>query len=212
MRRTPGISALIGVGLALALPSVARAQETPPAPKPGLVTMELRDAPLRATLEQLFERAGVQYSLNGAMPGFVTMKLQDQPFETALTLILRAAPVPLTFAVEDGVYLVQPRKAPLPATVTVDAPPAPASAPARVWERIELVHIDPMDLAAALGLNVLIRNFSRMTGAAGGGFSGRAPGAGNGFGQPLRGGSTTLGGMIFPGNGAPLGGSGTGGR
>src|SRR5687768_6939640 len=69
----------------------AFAQAQPPAPERALppITLDLRDAPVRQALEQLFNNAKVDFSIANEVQGFVTLKITDQPFENALRLILR---------------------------------------------------------------------------------------------------------------------------
>src|SRR5215217_6577368 len=78
---------------------VARAQAQPAAPERALppITLDLRDAPVRQALEQLFNNAKVDFSIANEVQGFVTLKITDQPFENALRLILRSSSIPLTF-------------------------------------------------------------------------------------------------------------------
>src|SRR5678815_3689996 len=112
MRMNPlaGACAIAGAVLLLANPMAARAQQTggnekalPP------ITLDLRDAPIRQALEQVFNSAKVDYSIDNAVAGYVTLKITEQPFENALKLIMRSASIPLTYTKESGVYIVKPR-------------------------------------------------------------------------------------------------------
>ena len=64
------------------------------------ISVDLKDAPVRTTLEMMFKQAGIKnYVIENSVAGFVTMKLEDQPFENSLKLVMRAATVPLTVGV-----------------------------------------------------------------------------------------------------------------
>ena len=48
--------------------------------------------------------------MDNAVQGYVTLKITDQPLETALRMLLRSAPMPLTYSKDAGVYIVKPRR------------------------------------------------------------------------------------------------------
>ena len=74
------------------------------------ISLDLKDAPIRSTLEMAFKQAGIKnYVIDNSVAGFVTMNLTDQPFENSLKLIMRAATVPLTYTWENDVYIVKAR-------------------------------------------------------------------------------------------------------
>ena len=179
------------------------------------ITLDLRDAPVRQALEQLFNNAKVDFSIANEVQGFVTLKITDQPFENALRLILRSSSIPLTFVRETGVYIVKPRVTEttnpggeLPPTIDSNTNTAPTA----TYDQIQLTYIDPADIAATLGIT-FIRSFTRQgqgqqggQGGGGGGLGGL--GGGGGFG----GGGGGLGGLGggggFGGGGGGLGGGG----
>ena len=203
----PLAAALSLTGL-LGAPLTAHAQDAP-AP----VTIDLKDAPIRSALEQIFNAANVQYQMDNQVQGFVTLKIRDQPFENALKLIMRSATIPLTYTKENGVYIVKPRPVVIPTsgldTPVVDDPPA-----RRQFEIITLSYIDAMDLDQLFGPFIFLRPFQRQQqgGQMGGGFGGgggQGGLGGGGFGGGQGGG---LGGGGFGGGqGGGLGGGGFGG-
>jgi hypothetical protein len=184
------------------------------------ITMELKDAPVRTSLEMIFKQAGIKsYVIDNSVYGFINMNLSDQPFENALKLIMRANTVPLTYTKENDVYIVKQRiVTPTPQTAGPD--PIPENLINNVsWERIPLTFIDPFDLQVVLGNILFINQFSRYTGGMNGsnmgsfgggnnnsflgGNGGFGGGAGNGMGGGAMGG---FGGMMgsqggFGGNG-----------
>ena len=182
------------------------------------ITMELKDAPVRTSLEMIFKQAGIKsYVIDNSVYGVISMNLSEQPFENALKLIMRANTVPLTYTKENDVYIVKARvfteyKQPTP-EITVEQPRGV------MFEKIYLNHIDPFDLQAVLGNILFINQFSRFTGGMNGsgmgsfgggnnnsflgGNGGFGGGAGNGMGGGAMGGfGSMMGGQGgFSGNG-----------
>ena len=187
------------------------------------ITMELKDAPVKTSLEMIFKQAGIKsYVIENSVYGVISMNLSDQPFENALKLVMRANTVPLTYTKENDVYIVKARR------IVIEANPEPTNYSDLImertktsiaWEKIHLNHIDPFDLQAVLGNILFINQFSRYTGGMNGsnmgGFGGGANNssfggnggsggqAGNGMGGGAMGG---FGGMMgsqggFSGNG-----------
>ena len=107
--------------------------------------MELKDAPVRTSLEMIFKQAGIKsYVIDNSVYGFISMNLSDQPFENALKLVMRANTVPLTYTKENDVYIVKQRiVTPVPQTAGPD--PIPEQRNVLSWERIPLTFIDPFD-------------------------------------------------------------------
>ena len=192
------------------------------------ITMELKDAPVKTSLEMIFKQAGIKsYVIENSVYGVISMNLSDQPFENALKLVMRANTVPLTYTKENDVYIVKARR------IVIEANPEPTNYSDLImertktsiaWEKIHLNHIDPFDLQAVLGNILFINQFSRYTGGMNGsnmgGFGGGANNssfggnggsggqAGNGMGGGAMGG---FGGMMgsqggFSGNGGFCGG------
>ena len=129
------------------------------------ITMELRDAPVRTSLEMIFKQAGIKnYVIDNSVAGFVTMNLTDQPFENSLKLIMRAATLPLTYIKENDVYIVKARvfteyKQPTP-EITVEQPRG------IMFEKIYLNHIDPFEDRKSTRLNSSHVSESRMPSSA----------------------------------------------
>ena len=165
------------------------------------ITMELKDAPVRTSLEMIFKQAGIKsYVIENSVYGVISMNLTDQPFENSLKLVMRANTVPLTYTKENDVYIVKARvfteyKQPTP-EITLEQPRG------IMFEKIYLNHIDPFDLQAVLGNILFINQFGRFTGNGSG-----MGGFGNGSGNSSFGGNGGLG----MGNSNGMGGGAMGG-
>jgi hypothetical protein len=168
--------------------------------------MELKDAPVRTSLEMIFKQAGIKsYIIENSVYGVISMNLTDQPFENSLKLVMRANTVPLTYTKENDVYIVKARR------IVIEANPEPTnysdlimerSRNSITWEKIHLNYIDPFDLQAVLGNILFINQFGRFTGNGSG-----MGGFGNGAGNSSFGGNGGLG----MGNGNGMGGGAMGG-
>ena len=170
------------------------------------ITMELKDAPVRTSLEMIFKQAGIKsYVIENSVYGVISMNLSEQPFENALKLVMRANTIPLTYTKENDVYIVKSRKiviGPNPEPTNYSDLVMERSRNSITWEKIHLNYIDPFDLQAVLGNILFINQFGRFTGN-GSGMGGFGNGAGNGMGGGTMGG---FGGMMggqggFSGNG-----------
>jgi hypothetical protein len=173
------------------------------------ISVDLKDAPVRTTLEMMFKQAGIKnYVIDNSVAGFVTMKLEDQPFENSLKLVMRAATIPLSYTKENDVWIVKQRiTTPTPQTSSPD--PIPDNLKNNTsWERIPLTFIDPVDLMSAFGNILLINQFSRFTGGMNGSGMGNF-GGGNGNSSFGGNGSFGMGGGNGMGGGA-MGGFGGG--
>jgi hypothetical protein len=168
--------------------------------------MELKDAPVRTSLEMIFKQAGIKsYVIENSVYGVISMNLTDQSFENSLKLVMRANTVPLTYTKENDVYIVKARR------IVIEANPEPTnysdlimerSRNSITWEKIHLNYIDPFDLQAVLGNILFINQFGRFTGNGSG-----MGGFGNGAGNSSFGGNGGLG----MGNGNGMGGGAMGG-
>ena len=146
------------------------------------ITMELKDAPVRTSLEMIFKQAGIKsYVIENSVSGVISMNLSEQPFENALKLVMRANTIPLTYTKENDVYIVKARR------IVIEANPDPTnysdlimerSRNSITWEKIHLNYIDPFDLQAVLGNILFINQFGRFSGN-GSGMGGFGNGAGN---------------------------------
>ena len=124
--------------------------------------MELKDAPVRTSLEMIFKQAGIKsYVIENSVYGVISMNLSDQPFENALKLVMRANTIPLTYTKENDVYIVKARR------IVIEANPEPTNYSDLIiqtktsiaWEKIHLNYIDPFDLQAVLGNILFINQF-----------------------------------------------------
>ena len=170
------------------------------------ISVDLKDAPVRTTLEMMFKQAGIKnYVIDNSVAGFVTMTLEDQPFENSLKLVMRAATTPLSYTKENNVWIVKQRiSTPTPQTGGPDLIPNVKNNSS--WERIPLTFIDPVDLMSAFGNILIINQFSRYTGGMNGSGMGNF-GGGNGMGGGAMGG---FGGGAFGGMNGGVGGFGGG--
>lgn len=128
------------------------------------ITLELKDAPVKTTLEMMFKQAGIKnYVIENSVTGFVTMNLSDQPFENSLKLVMRAATLPLTYTKENDVWIVKQRiftenkPNPIP-EISLNKPKSNS------FEVIRLNHIDPFDLMSVLGNILFVNQFQRFQG------------------------------------------------
>ena len=177
------------------------------------ISVDLKDAPVRTTLEMMFKQAGIKnYVIDNSVAGFVTMKLEDQPFESSLKLVMRAATIPLTYVKENDVWIVKQRIiTPTPQTGGPDLIPEKILNKTS-FERIPLTFIDPVDLMSVFGNILFINQFQRfqggMNGNIGGGF-GSSGGFGNGsmggFGGAGMGNGNGMGGGAMGGFGGMMG-------
>jgi hypothetical protein len=157
--------------------------------------MELKDAPVRTSLEMIFKQAGIKsYVIENSVYGVISMNLSDQPFENSLKLVMRANTVPLTYTKENDVYIVKARvftdyKQSTP-EITLEQPRG------IMFEKIYLNHIDPFDLQAVLGNILFINQFGRFTGN-----GSSMGGSGNGAGNSSFGGNGGFGGQTGNGMG-----------
>ncbi|MBC8103386.1 MAG: hypothetical protein H7Z41_12475 [Cytophagales bacterium] len=193
---------LLSLGIAATLvPTSVRAQTVPapastapksaPATSPAeaRVTLDLRDAPIRQALDQLFRQVKSDYSLDNAVQGYLTLKITDQPFENALRLVLRSSSVPLSYTVDSGVYLIKPRRAATPGGIVppevLGGGPASSRGPSseqmliadqdgnrllavtgQSTDVITLTYLDPADIAGLFRI-LQIPSFSRQGGGGG---------------------------------------------
>jgi hypothetical protein len=138
--------------------------------------MELKDAPVRTSLEMIFKQAGIKsYVIENSVSGVISMNLSDQPFENALKLVMRANTIPLTYTKENDVYIVKARR------IVIEANPEPTNYSDLImertknsitWEVIRFNHIDPFDLQSIFGNILFVNQFRRYTGGMNGGVGG----------------------------------------
>ena len=205
---TPVVSVL-GVGLLAGLlaagPFASRASAQAQTPAPATtekalppISLDLRDAPIRQALEQLFSSAGVQFSIDNNVAGFVTLQdrrsaVRERAQGSAALVepgagvhprgrrLLHQAPPPRYATSIDS---KQSRTARSYGRTRTDAKKFPS------LEELQLTYADPADLQGILGVS-LLRNFSR-SGNLGSGSNGSSGGFGSGG---LGGSSGGFGGM-----------------
>jgi hypothetical protein len=125
------------------------------------ISVDLKDAPVRTTLEMIFKQAGIKnYLIENSVSGFITIKLTDNEFENSLKLVMRNSYPALTYTKENDVYIVKSRK------IKIEAHPDPnfytmlpleRDKKSISWEIVKFNHIDPFDLQSVLG-NILFIN------------------------------------------------------
>ena len=169
------------------------------------ISVDLKDAPVRTTLEMMFKQAGIKnYVIDNSVSCFITMKLTDLEFENSLKIVMRNSFPALTYTKENDVYIVKAR---VNTEYKQSVPEIIVEQPRGVmFEKIYLNHIDPFDLQAVLGNILFINQFSRYTGGMNGMGTGGFGGAG-GFGNGAMGGNGGFG--MGAGNG--MGGGAMGG-
>jgi hypothetical protein len=173
------------------------------------VTLNLENADLRYALKLLFTSAGANYTLDQAVQGTVTVSLTDVPFRTALESVLRSTQTtsPLTYRVEDKVYIISPKveqPAEVGGTDNTETPPPTKTR----FVKIPINFADVYDIADAFGGTVISSRFGQ-SGGFGGGMGGGFGGMGGGMGG--MGGGMGMGGMGGGMGGGGFGGGGMGG-
>jgi type II secretory pathway component HofQ len=129
------------------------------------ITLELKDAPVKTTLEMMFKQAGIKnYVIENSVTGFVTMNLSDQPFENSLKLVMRAATLPLTYTKENDVWIVKSRRIKIEANPDPNSNSDPLPMKSNSFQVIRLNHIDPFDLMSVLGNILFVNQFQRFQG------------------------------------------------
>jgi hypothetical protein len=177
--------------LVLAVPLLALAQSRAWAEQAAgagpRISLTLRDTPLRAALELLFEQSGQQHAVEAAVPNVpLTVNLRDAEFTTALRVITRLAGV--TYRKERDVYVIGLR---LPATVEpasleAAAPAQPETPAAPSVEKIPILANHVAIFAYAFNGTLLPTEEQVQGGGFGGlgsGYGGLAGGFGNGLGS-----------------------------
>jgi len=105
-------AALLSFGIVPALAQETYTYEPPPEMRPLPLTtvgyLDLRDAPVRQSLELVLGPYRMDYSIDNAVAGYVTVKAVGEAFEGQLRSIQRSVNIPLVYDVtDDNVYLVR---------------------------------------------------------------------------------------------------------
>ena len=126
------------------------------------ITIDLKEAPIRSTIEMMFKQAGIKnYVIDNSVSGFVTCTLTDLPFENSLKIVMRASTVPLTYIKENDVWIIKERISIPPVVNPVFEMPKRNNV---MFERIPLSYIDPFDLQSIFGNILFINQFGRSRG------------------------------------------------
>lgn len=128
------------------------AQKNEPPPAPPRVTINARDADVRATLQDLFKQAKIaNFALANDVRGTVTISLREKPFEEALTIVARIASPPLAWSKNDGFYQVKLRASSAVTSLETQTPASVALGDGTRVEVIRLMYADARDIVTALG-------------------------------------------------------------
>ena len=126
------------------------------------ITVDLKDAPVRTTLEMMFKQAGIKnYVIDNSVSGFITMKLTDLEFENSLKIVMRNSFPALTYTKENDVWIIKERISIPPVVNPVFEMPKRNNV---MFERIPLSYIDPFDLQSIFGNILFINQFGRSRG------------------------------------------------
>jgi|GEM_PF-5058041 uncharacterized protein (DUF1501 family) len=108
MKRRDLLGTLTALTLSTALPGsgLARGQEKERLP---IVTLDLRGVPLNTVLDVLMPWAKRQYTLEMEVLQPISLKVVDQSFENVFELLLRSYVRPLTYSVENALYVIRER-------------------------------------------------------------------------------------------------------
>lgn len=126
------------------------------------ITVDLKEAPIRSTIEMMFKQAGIKnYVIDNSVSGFVTCTLTDLPFENSIKIVMRASTVPLTYIKENDVWIIKERISIPPVVNPVFEMPKRNNV---MFERIPLSYIDPFDLQSIFGNILFINQYGRSRG------------------------------------------------
>jgi hypothetical protein len=149
--------AVLSISLFLLSQRPAQAQDEPGASLGISTSVDLRDAPVRSALEQLFREAKLDFVIAPDVQGTVTMTLKDVPLEQVLKIICRSNTVPLTFTKEGKRYEIKVRKAAVNPSQTPEVRVAePTATQTANYEIIHLQHLDPRQLTGILGNIIML--------------------------------------------------------
>lgn len=194
------------VVIALSVCTVALAQNAAPQ---NLISLELRDTPVRTAIDSLFKGTGVNYAIEPGVTGTIpNLSLKDVTFDQALKTLTRSAG--LSYRRDGDIYLISVKKALDTTEVTQPAPtPDTELAPAetdRKVEKIALQFADAQDISGIFGGSSYTSRSASMAFGGGSGGMGGSMGGGS-FGGGGFGGGSSFGGGGF-GGGSSFGSSG----
>ena len=148
----------------------------------SLITLELKDSPIKVALDSLFLGKGLNYVVDQSVSGTVgTLSLKEVPFDQALKVLLKSADPPLVYRKDGDVYIISVKKEePLPNpgidNLSTRIPDEPIPANDIKMEKIALNCVDAFDLK-----DLIQGGDTRNSGSAGG-FGGMGGGMNSGFG------------------------------
>jgi hypothetical protein len=151
------------------------------------VTLALKDSPLRAAIDALFQGSGLQYAIDPNVPNVpVTINLRDVGFQAALRILVRQAAVAvpgLTSSREGDVYMIRIRPpAPPVQLATEDVPPEYTDEESKpTWDRIVIQFNNVAVFVLAFGGQMLPTEADVLLGNQNGGQNGN--GQSGGYGQ-----------------------------
>ena len=200
MRALIPAAVLIGVLGWTAAFAAAPAALAQPSEQPT-VSIDFKDAPIRDALNALKRQfPEFSYVLDQRVTGSVTLSLRDTSLANALRLMVGS--VGAAYTVDNGVYVIAPpapapapvREAPKQPTLVMERPaPTPGGAAAqptgkageettegRITRLVRVKHVDPADVAAVFGGQVILGE-SRLNSGGFGGYGGYG-GYGGGYG------------------------------
>ena len=151
----------------LTAPSPVLAQQKPdnPAVVPAeqrMIALDLEDADLYAAFNSLFKQAKINYALDNSLKGTTITTHIKLPMRQAVETLIKISGLPIMLSVENSVYTIVPKpaeKAPAPdgpATDPISEEDAGAGGAARRMARIPIRHINSIDFARMMGLNVYL--------------------------------------------------------
>jgi hypothetical protein len=180
-----GIVAAAAVLLAVGAPRPAIAQSGSAGSEINTkkVTLNLENADIRYGLKLLFQAAGANYSIDQNVQGAVSVSLNDVSFRVALESLLKSASTPLTYRVEEGVYLIAPKREDRTLIDRDEEEIIPKTSGPKPVYKIRLNFIDAIDLANAFGGGVLESRFGTMGSQGFGGGMGNGGFGNSGFGN-----------------------------
>jgi hypothetical protein len=122
--------------------------------KDQLITLELKDSPIRVALDTLFMGRGLNYVIDQSVAGSVSsLSLRDVSFDQALKVLLKSVDPPLVYRKDGDVYIISVKKEePLqnPNTafdpLSSKIPDEPIPADDIKMEKIALNFVDAFDL------------------------------------------------------------------
>jgi hypothetical protein len=160
-------------------PTLAALAAEAPSDEPT-VSLTLRDTPLRAALELLFQQTGKQHAVESSVPNIpITLNLRDAPFATALRVITRLAGVTYRKDGEITVIGLRPPPAVESAAAIEVTPPEATERRGETVEKIPVLYGNAAILGYVFGSGGVIPTEEAL--GLGNGAGGYGPG--NGFGS-----------------------------